>query len=156
MNTLNELVRNKEWTKVIDALLLAYSMNNQDYLLSALDVIHEESTFWAGELENDEEALRRIPYLHALYCISLGLLKSLKGSEVSAPLEHIEGFVEDRDLSGLTEALIDVAMLRASGREVNLEILRKIRAQDPLLGSIIGAFVSLMDYLEQARLRGRS
>jgi hypothetical protein len=157
MSTLNELVRNadKEWGRIVEVLLHAHAMGNRDYLTSALDVIHEEFTFWAGESVSDE-SMRRLSILHALHCASLGLLNDLEGKGAPNNVPPLVEAIEDMDLSALTETMANMVMLRVRGAAINVEI-GEASITDPLLRSIIESFVALMRHMDSVlRKRGTS
>ena len=117
MASMNELVRELRVNEIVNALVAAFRAGNRDYISSVAELLHEEFTYIVSEsTELTGDVLRRASILHALYCLSLGMLRLL-GNEVFTvnPVELLRIAVDSGDMSGLTQSLVVASALLIKG-----------------------------------------
>ena len=117
MASMNELVRELRVNEIVNALVAAFRAGNRDYISSVAELLHEEFTYTVSEsTELTGDVLRRASILHALYCLSLGMLRLL-GNEVFTvnPTELLRIAVDSGDMSGLTQSLVVASALLIKG-----------------------------------------
>ncbi|GAB6943780.1 hypothetical protein JCM14467A_05620 [Vulcanisaeta sp. JCM 14467] len=114
---MNELVRELRINEIVNALMTAFRAGNRDYISSAAELLHEEFTYTVSEsTELTGDTLRRASILHALYCLSLGMLRLMSGESIAInPVELLRVAVNDGDLSHITQSLIAVSALLIKG-----------------------------------------
>ncbi|WP_243675773.1 hypothetical protein [Vulcanisaeta distributa] len=97
--------------------MAAFKAGNRDYVLSTAELLHEEFMYTVSEsTELTGDTLRRASKLHALYCVSLGLIKLMSNEPVNDnPTDLLRNAVSDGDLSSLTLSLTTAAALLIKG-----------------------------------------
>ena len=117
MASMNELVRELRVNEIVNALVAAFRAGNRDYISSVAELLHEEFTYTVSEsTELTSDALRRASILHALYCLSLGMLRLLGNEAFTVnPTELLRIAVDSGDMSGLTQSLVVASALLIKG-----------------------------------------
>ncbi|WP_069806958.1 hypothetical protein [Vulcanisaeta thermophila] len=148
MSSLNELLRDLRVTEVVTALLNAYRLGNKEYLKSALDAIHEETTFVVSENEElSGEAMRRVSILHSLYSMCLGMIWKMEGVGEAADYEGlITNALRDNDLTSLTLALTNLTMRALDGDSTWIQRVRGLVEGwgEGLVKSVIMEFLNMV------------
>ncbi|BDR91849.1 hypothetical protein [Vulcanisaeta souniana] len=151
MKSLNELIKELSINEVIKALVTAYRLGNVDYLASSIELLHEELTYTVSENETlTGDALERASKLHALYCLGLGLLRSLGGgSPITNYDELVNAVLRANDLSSLTQFLMATTMQLVKG---DYSLISKVTAihqevGNELIKGIISSFLNLVNIL---------
>lgn len=130
------------------ALLNAYKLRDRKYLESALNLIHEETTFVVSdheELTND--VIKKVSILHALYSVCLGMIKSMEGGEVRGDhKELISRAINESDITSLTEALVHLTIRTLNGDYSWVNEVETMTNNVPaaLIISIIREFLNLV------------
>mgnify|MGYP001772867825 CR=1 FL=1 len=151
MKSLNELIKELNINEIIKALVTAYRLGNGDYLASSIELLHEELFYTVSENETlTGEVLGRASTLHAIYCLGLGLLRSLSGGSQDRNYDElVNAVLRVNDLSSLTQLLIATTMQLVKG---DYSIISKItaihqEAGNELIKGILSSFLNLINIL---------
>lgn len=146
MGSMNDLIRELRVDEIVNALVMAFRVGNKDYISSTAELLHEEFTYTVSESpELTGESLKRASTLHALYCLSLGMLRLMGGDSLADPTGLLRAALGSGDLSGLTQSLIIASALLIRGddswvRDFN-ELIRGI--SNELFREILSAFLDV-------------